>query len=182
MSHVALEKFERSQMRAGTPEFRAGDTVRVNFRVREGDRERIQAFEGVCIRRNGGGHSETISVRKISSGIGVERTFFLHSPLVESVSLQRRGHVRRARLYYLRERFGKKARVKGSKKYLTQKQLEAVASGEELIPEPEEETQIEEAAGGEAELISEAAPEDETADDAPPQEPAAEEAAPQEEE
>ena len=144
MSHIALEKFERAQMRTDVPDFRAGDTVRVNFRVREGDRERIQAFEGVCTRRNGGGAGETITVRKISSGIGVERTFFLHSPLVESIVLKRRGHVRRARLYYLRDRFGKKARVKGSKKFLTEKQMEALVSGEE-IPEvtPEELAELE---------------------------------------
>ena len=136
MNNVALEKFERSQMRTDVPEFRPGDTIRVNFRVREGERERIQAFEGVCLRRNGGGHSETITVRKISSGIGVERTFFLHSPLVESIKVQRRGHVRRARLYYLRDRSGKKARVKGSKKFLSRKQreiLEALGT-----PEPVE--------------------------------------------
>jgi large subunit ribosomal protein L19 len=149
MSHIALEKFERGQMRSDqVPQFRAGDTVRVNFRVREGDRERIQAFEGVCTRRNGGGVGETVTVRKISSGIGVERTFFLHSPLVESIALKRRGHVRRARLYYLRDRFGKKARVKGSKKFLTEKQMEAMVSGEEIPePTPEEIEELETAAG-----------------------------------
>lgn len=121
MANVALEKFERTQMRTDVPEFRVGDTVRVNLKVREGDRERIQGFEGICTRRNGGGHSEMVTVRKVSSGIGVERTFFLHSPLIESIKVVRRGHVRRARLYYLRERFGKAARVKSSKKFLTQK-------------------------------------------------------------
>jgi large subunit ribosomal protein L19 len=130
MSHVVLEKFERAQLREDVPDFRPGDTVRVNFRVREGDRERIQAFEGVCIRRNGGGHAEMVTVRKISSGIGVERTFFLHSPLVESVKVQRRGHVRRARLYYLRDRAGKAARVRGSKKFLTRKQLDQAGSSQ----------------------------------------------------
>jgi large subunit ribosomal protein L19 len=117
-------------MRSDIPDFRSGDTIRVNFRVREGDRERIQGFEGVCIRRNGGGHAEMITVRKISSGIGVERTFFLHSPLVEGIKVQRRGHVRRARLYYLRERFGKKARVKGSKKFLMRKKGAAALAAE----------------------------------------------------
>ena len=121
MANVALEKFERAQMRTDVPEFRVGDTVRVNLRVREGDRERIQGFEGICTRRNGGGASEMLTVRKVSSGIGVERTFFLHSPLIESIKVVRRGHVRRARLYYLRERFGKSARVKSSKKFLMQK-------------------------------------------------------------
>jgi large subunit ribosomal protein L19 len=127
MANVALEKFERNQIRTDVPEFRVGDTVRVNLRVREGDRERIQGFEGICTRRNGGGHSEMVTVRKVSSGIGVERTFFLHSPLIESIKVVRRGHVRRARLYYLRERFGKSARVKSSKKFLSQKAVAASA-------------------------------------------------------
>ncbi len=136
MANVALERFERNQMRTDVPEFRVGDTVRVNLRVREGDRERIQGFEGICTRRNGGGASEMVTVRKVSSGIGVERTFFLHSPLIESIKVSRRGHVRRARLYYLRERFGKSARVKSSKKFLMQKtasvgvEIEAPAESE----------------------------------------------------
>jgi large subunit ribosomal protein L19 len=119
MSFIALEKFERAQLRSDIPQFRPGDTIRVNCHVREGDRDRIQAYEGICTKRNGGGHSEMVTVRKISGGIGVERTFFLHSPVIESIKLIRRGHVRRSRLYYLRERFGKKARVKGSKKIFT---------------------------------------------------------------
>lgn len=127
MANVALEKFEKSQLRSDVPDFRVGDTVRMNLRVREGERERIQAFEGICVRRNGGGHAEMVSVRKVSSGIGVERTFFLHSPLIESIKVVRRGHVRRARLYYLRERFGKAARVKGSKKFLQKKAIDQVA-------------------------------------------------------
>lgn len=135
MSHVALEKFEKSQVRTDVPQFRPGDTVRVNFRVREGDRERIQAFEGICTRRAGGGHAEMITVRKISSGIGVERTFFLSSPLVESIQLVRQGHVRRARLYYLRDRFGKRARVRGSKKYLLKKQTDVAAGLAAAIPD-----------------------------------------------
>jgi large subunit ribosomal protein L19 len=121
MANIALEKFERSQLRTDIPDFRIGDTVRFNLRVREGDRERIQGFEGICVRRNGGGHSEMVTVRKVSSGIGVERTFFLHSPIIESIKVIRKGHVRRARLFYLRDRFGKAARVKGSKKFFSQK-------------------------------------------------------------
>lgn len=144
MANVALEKFERTQMRTDVPEFRVGDTVRVNLRVREGDRERIQGFEGICTRRNGGGASEMVTVRKVSSGIGVERTFFLHSPLIESIRVVRRGHVRRARLYYLRERFGKSARVKSSKKFLMQKAGAAATEG--LVP-VESETTSEEPTG-----------------------------------
>jgi len=147
MSQIALDKFERSQVRTDVPEFRPGDTIRVNFRVREGDRERIQAFEGICIRRAGGGHAETITVRKISSGIGVERSFFLSSPLVESIQVVRQGHVRRSRLYYLRDRFGKRARVRGSKKFLLKKQLEETAGKATVdeILEAEESAIIEEA-------------------------------------
>ncbi len=94
------------------PPFRAGDTLRVNVRVREGDKERLQAFEGVCIARRGAGVSETFTVRKISNGVGVERIFPLHSPMIESVTVVRRGRVRRAKLFYLRNVTGKSARIK----------------------------------------------------------------------
>jgi large subunit ribosomal protein L19 len=94
------------------PDFRPGDTLRVNVRVREGEKERIQAFEGVCIGRKHGGVNETFTVRKISSGVGVERIFPLHSPMVESIQIVRRGKVRRAKLYYLRNLRGKAARIK----------------------------------------------------------------------
>ena len=97
------------------PPFRAGDTVRVNVRVKEGDKERLQAFEGVVIARKGEGVSETFTVRKISNGVGVERIFPLHSPMLESVSVVRRGRVRRAKLYYLRELTGKATRIKEKK-------------------------------------------------------------------
>ncbi|MBY6242734.1 50S ribosomal protein L19 [Methylosinus sp. Sm6] len=93
------------------PEFRPGDTVIVNVKVKEGDRSRIQAYEGVVISRQGGGLNESFTVRKISYGEGVERVFPIHSPLVESVKLVRRGKVRRAKLYYLRDRRGKSARI-----------------------------------------------------------------------
>lgn len=107
-----MQEIAREQMRSGLPEFQPGDTLRVNVRVREGDKERIQAFEGVCIARKGGGVSETFTVRKISGGIGVERVFPVHSPSVESVQLLRRGRVRRAKLYYLRQLRGKAARIR----------------------------------------------------------------------
>ncbi|MHB1096738.1 MAG: 50S ribosomal protein L19 [Gemmatimonadaceae bacterium] len=97
------------------PPFRAGDTVRVNVRVKEGDKERLQAFEGVVIARKGEGVSKTFTVRKISNGIGVERIFPLHSPMLESVSVVRRGRVRRAKLFYLRELTGKATRIKEKK-------------------------------------------------------------------
>ncbi len=103
---------QQEYLRTDLPTFRTGDTVRVNVRVREGDKERIQAFEGVCIARKNGGISETFTVRKISGGVGVERVFPLHSPMFSSVELLRQGRVRRAKLYYLRELRGKAARIK----------------------------------------------------------------------
>ena len=95
-------------------EFKVGDTVRVNFKVIEGNKERIQAYEGIVIARKHGGLRETFTVRRISSGIGVERTFPLHSPKIESIVVTRKGNVRRAKLYYLRERTGKAAKVKSA--------------------------------------------------------------------
>ena len=97
------------------PPFRAGDTLRVNVRVKEGEKERIQAFEGVCIARRGSGVSETFTVRKISNGVGVERIFPVHSPMLGDIQVVRRGVVRRAKLYYLRNVTGKAARIKERK-------------------------------------------------------------------
>lgn len=93
------------------PEFSAGDTLIVGVRIREGERERVQRFEGVCIARSGGGLNESFTVRKISFGEGVERVFPLYSPLIDSIEVKRKGHVRRAKLYYLRDRRGKSARI-----------------------------------------------------------------------
>ena len=107
-----LREIEKEQLRQDIPEFDPGDTIRVLYRVREGEKERIQAFEGICIGRRGGGVAETFTVRKISSGIGVERIFPLHAPTVKGVEVVRRGRVRRAKLYYLRERTGKRAKIK----------------------------------------------------------------------
>jgi large subunit ribosomal protein L19 len=105
------EEAQRLQAKRTTPEFRPGDTVRVNVRIREGERERVQAYEGVCIARAGEGIDETFTVRKISFGEGVERVFPVLSPMIESIEVKRRGVVRRAKLYYLRERRGKSARI-----------------------------------------------------------------------
>ena len=107
-----IAKITESQLRNDIPDFRAGDSVRVHARIVEGSRERIQIFEGVVIKRRGEGISETYTVRKISNGIGVERTFPLHSPRIDKVEVVRKGHVRRAKLYYLRDRQGKAAKVK----------------------------------------------------------------------
>ena len=106
-----IEQIEKEQMRSDVPEFRAGDTVRVQVRVVEGEKERLQAYEGVVIaKRNRGLHS-AFTVRKISNGEGVERVFQTHSPLISSITVTRRGKVRRAKLYYLRERTGRAARI-----------------------------------------------------------------------
>jgi large subunit ribosomal protein L19 len=102
---------QKEYLRDNIPEFRPGDTLRVNVRVREGDKERLQAFEGVCIGRKHGGISETFTVRKISGGVGVERVFPLHSPSIDTIQVVRQGRVRRAKLYYLRDRRGKAARI-----------------------------------------------------------------------
>jgi large subunit ribosomal protein L19 len=102
----------QDQLRSDIPDFRPGDTVRVHVKVREGQRERIQVFEGIVIRRRGSGISETYTVRKVSYGVGVERTFPLHSPKVDKIEVVRRGKVRRAKLYYLRGLSGKAARIK----------------------------------------------------------------------
>ncbi len=107
-----LRELDKAQLKDDIPEFLPGDTVRVLYRVREGEKERIQAFEGVCIARRGSGMGETFTVRKISSGIGVERVFPLHSPFIKGIEVVRRGRVRRAKLYYLRGLRGKAARIK----------------------------------------------------------------------
>ncbi|MBO8141897.1 MAG: 50S ribosomal protein L19 [Firmicutes bacterium] len=107
-----IRELEQEQLRRDIPEFGPGDTVRVHVKVIEADRERIQVFEGVVLRRSGGGLRETFTVRKVSQGVGVERTFPLHSPRIDKIEVVRRGRVRRARLYYLRDRIGKAARVR----------------------------------------------------------------------
>jgi len=108
----AMTDIEKDYLRTDIPEFRSGDTVVVMVKIKEGNRERLQAFEGVVMRRRGGGTRSTFTVRKVSYGIGVERVFPLHSPAIESVSVKGRGKVRSARLYYLRGLKGKAARIK----------------------------------------------------------------------
>ena len=107
-----LESLESSQLRDDIPDFGPGDTVRVHVRVVEGGRERVQVFEGVVIGRSGAGIRETYTVRKVSFGVGVERIFPVHAPIVQKVEIIRRGDVRRAKLYYLRDRVGKATRIK----------------------------------------------------------------------
>ncbi|MBD0348455.1 MAG: 50S ribosomal protein L19 [Thermoleophilia bacterium] len=111
MSRV-IESLEQRQLRTDLPQFKAGDTVRVHFQVIEGQRRRVQVFEGIVIKRQGAGVRETFTVRKQSFGVGVERTFPVHSPKIEKIDLQAVGDVNRAKLYYLRGKVGKKARVR----------------------------------------------------------------------
>lgn len=115
MSNI-IDKINKSQMNPNIPEFRVGDTLRVNYMIKEGNKERIQAFEGVCISRKGSMAQETFTVRKKSSGIGVERTFPVHSPKIESIIVVKTGKVRRAKLYYIRDFIGTyKIKERGNK-------------------------------------------------------------------
>ena len=107
-----LDNVDKASLRDDIPEFRAGDNVKVHVKVIEGTRSRVQVFQGVVIRRHGGGIGETYTVRKVSFGVGVERTFPLHSPVIEKIEVVTRGDVRRAKLYYLRDRRGKAAKIK----------------------------------------------------------------------
>jgi large subunit ribosomal protein L19 len=159
-----IDSLERAQLRR-VPPVRAGDRVRVHFQVVEGTRRRTQVFEGVVLKRQGEGARETFTVRKQSFGVGVERTFPVHSPKIERIEIASRGEVRRAKLYYLRERVGRGARVR-ERRYVGEE--EPYEAG--VMPAADEE-----ARPGEAELAEEAAPEEVTAEEpAPTEQPAAE--------
>ena len=110
--HPIIQQLEKEQMRSDLPEFAPGDTVVVQVKVQEGDRVRLQAFEGVVVAKSNRGMNSSFTVRKISDGVGVERVFQTHSPAVDSLNVKRRGDVRRAKLYYLRDRRGKSARIR----------------------------------------------------------------------
>ncbi len=183
-----IESIEQRQLRKDVPRFKAGDTVRVHFQVIEGQRRRVQVFEGIVIKRQGSGARETFTVRKQSFGVGVERTFPVHSPKIEKIEVAAIGDVNRAKLYYLREKVGKKARVrelrqtpaqlaaaKAEAEALAAAQAEAAeaeaaaeaaaAEAEEAAePEPEAAASVEEAA---AEADADEAPTDAPSDDAP---------------
>jgi large subunit ribosomal protein L19 len=107
-----LDNVEKAQLKENTPSFQPGDTLRVHVRIKEGNKERLQAFEGICIARKHGGVRETVTVRKVSFGVGVERIFPMHATVVDHIDVIRRGKVRRAKLYYLRDLRGKAARIK----------------------------------------------------------------------
>ena len=164
-----IELLEQRQLRVDLPQFKAGDTVRVHFQVIEGQRRRVQVFEGIVIKRQGSGVRERFTVRKQSFGVGVERTFPLHSPKIEKIEVQAIGDVSRAKLYYLRAKVGKKARVREVQ------QGRAVSSPraqDAVAVEPE----IEEAAPPEEQPGAEAPAEGQPVDEQPGDEPAAEEA------
>ena len=129
-----IDQLEREQLRDGIPRFKAGDTVRVHFQVIEGERRRLQVFEGVVIKRQGKGSRETFTVRKQSFGVGVERTFPLHSPKIERIEVAAVGDVNRAKLYYLRGRVGKKARIRE----IRQDRTKGVVAATPVAAEPEE--------------------------------------------
>lgn len=128
-----IQAIEKSQLKGAIPSFRVGDTVRVHAKVVEGDKERIQVFEGVVIGRQGAGAREVIRVRKLSYGVGVERLFPLHSPLIDKIEVGKQGKVRRAKLYYLRELRGKAARIKEKERVLV-----AAAGAEQEAAQPEQ--------------------------------------------
>ena len=139
IQQLEREEFERLASARKTPDFRPGDTVRVNVRIKEGERERVQAYEGVCIARAGSGINESFTVRKISFGEGVERQFPIMSPMIESIEVKRRGIVRRAKLYYLRDRRGKSARIAERQTY-SAREAEIAATVHEV---PAEEPKVE---------------------------------------
>ncbi len=112
MNQEIIRQIENEQLKTDRPEFRVGDTIRVYARIKEGNRERIQMFEGTVLKRQNGGLQETFTVRRMSYGVGVEKTWPLHSPVIDKIEVVRKGSVRRAKLYYLRDRVGKAAKVK----------------------------------------------------------------------
>jgi large subunit ribosomal protein L19 len=129
LQQIEHEEAQKQLAKRSIPEFRPGDTLRVNVKIKEGERERVQAFEGVCIARAGAGVQENFTVRKISFGEGVERVFPLLSPIIESIEVKRRGAVRRAKLYYLRDRRGKSARI-AERQYTPREEAAAAPEGD----------------------------------------------------
>jgi large subunit ribosomal protein L19 len=184
MSRV-IESLERTQLRR-VPQFQAGDRVKVHFQVVEGTRRRTQVFEGVVLKRQGSGARETFTVRKQSFGVGVERTFPLHSPKIERIEVASRGDVRRAKLYYLRGRVGRRARVR-ERQYTGPEPADVIpqafddrgAQAEAEVLTPEEAGTVEQPEAGEAAEQAQAAPAEEAAAETAEPEAAAEEAAPE---
>ena len=146
-----IKSIEHEQLKSKIPDIKIGDTVRVHQRVKEGNRERIQVFEGIVIKKQNGGLNETFTVRRISYGVGVEKTFLIHSPLVEKVELVRVGKVRRAKLYYLRDRIGKAAKTKENVGANLKREQIIVKEEAEKAREIEEEKKAEKVAEAKAE-------------------------------
>jgi len=184
--HRIIQNLEQRQLRADRPRFKPGDTVRVHFQVIEGQRRRVQVFEGIVIKRQGAGARETFTVRKQSFGVGVERTFPLHSPKIEKIEVAAIGDVSRAKLYYLRGKVGKKARVREVQRRGPLSSADAVAAGAgnqggagagpdaEAAAEPEQQSEPE-AAAAEERAAEESEPAAEEPESAEEPEPAAEE-------
>jgi large subunit ribosomal protein L19 len=171
--HRVIQDLERKQLRSDLPRFKPGDTVRVHFQVIEGQRRRVQVFEGIVIKRQGAGARETFTVRKNSFGVGVERTFPLHSPKIEKIEVAAIGDVSRAKLYYLRGKVGKKARVREVQRRGPLSSADAVAAGagdgtepepeaEAVEPEPAAEPTEEAGVEGDTEPAAEAEPDAES--------------------
>jgi large subunit ribosomal protein L19 len=150
MSNNVIDTLERAQLRTDLPRFKAGDTVRVHFKVIEGQRQRIQVFEGIVLKRQGAGARETFTVRKQSFGVGVERTFPLHSPKIDKIEVTAVGDVSRAKLYYLRGKVGRKARVRELRQDGARARVEAA-------PEPDEAAEVAETEASEPEAPEPAA-------------------------
>jgi large subunit ribosomal protein L19 len=166
-----IELLEQRQLRSDVPVFKAGDTVRVHFQVIEGQRRRVQVFEGIVIKRQGSGVRETFTVRKQSFGVGVERTFPLHSPKIEKIEVQAIGDVNRAKLYYLRAKVGKKARVREvqqgaavSSARAQEPVVEPAVDGDEPVDEQRKEPVAEETDGAEPEAEEQAAADEDGAE------------------
>jgi large subunit ribosomal protein L19 len=151
--HRIIQDLERKQLRSDLPRFKPGDTVRVHFQVIEGQRRRVQVFEGIVIKRQGAGSRETFTVRKNSFGVGVERTFPLHSPKIEKIEVAAIGDVSRAKLYYLRGKVGKKARVREVQRRGPLSSADAVAAGAGDGTQPEPDAGTEAETGAEAEAV-----------------------------
>jgi len=140
--HTAIAELEQAQIRDDVPDFRPGDTLKVHVRVKEGNRSRIQVFQGVVIRRQGAGLRETFTIRKVSFGVGVERTFPVHSPTIAKIEVATLGDVRRAKLYYLRERHGKAAKIK-ERRVARGKAAAAQSAAEAAVDEVDEDDVLE---------------------------------------
>jgi large subunit ribosomal protein L19 len=171
-----IELLEQRQLRSDLPEFKAGDTVRVHFQVIEGQRRRIQVFEGIVIKRQGAGVRETFTVRKQSFGVGVERTFPVHSPKIEKIEVQAIGDVSRAKLYYLRAKVGKKARVREAQQgaAVSSARAEDEIEAVDELPEEEQPVDAEQSAEGDgAESVEEPAAEEDLGAEPAPEEPVA---------